>query len=130
VKNSRNNQSASEHVDFINQNRKPGEYLYDQTTIKQFAHGRDSLFGHKILSVQVPGHIMTWFTAEEQPIKARMNDCSSQNEQDKHNKSFHALQFAITSSKINQQEAFPRLDPILVQSSTSLSTLREKLNWK
>jgi hypothetical protein len=42
------------------------------------------LFGHKVLSIQVPGHILKWFTAEEQRIKARMNDCSSTNGQDKH----------------------------------------------
>jgi hypothetical protein len=63
---------------------KPKEYLYDQTTIQLVAHGTDSLFGHKFLSLQVPNHILKWFTAEEQPINARMNDCSSENEQYKH----------------------------------------------
>jgi hypothetical protein len=27
---------------------KPGESPYDQTTIQQFAHSRDSLFGHTV----------------------------------------------------------------------------------
>jgi hypothetical protein len=52
--------------------------------IKQFAHGRDSLFGHTVLSVLAPGHILKWFATKEQQIKDCMNDCSSQNEQDKH----------------------------------------------